>query len=313
MTMTLAEGTLMTSSAHIITGRCAVWALPHTPACAEFARRTIHSVLEPLLPPKLVDDCAIMASELASNAFIWGLRGQSLDEQHAPAAGRSELAIYRRGVESTAEIVITVFDPRSDLEAFDRPTRTPLDALPEKALDESLPNELLDELLAELPDEPLPETLSSEVVDGRHPERWSGQRGLDTVRVLSDGRFGFYRTRSRLGERPVSGKVAWFAAPVAPGTPAASPPPITFDPAEAVKALSDQLEVRGIDHRFPNHSHHRSVLSLRHATVWSDTTTYWWGTGSQTVRYSHADLTEITEQLIRIHEDHECATPRSSV
>jgi hypothetical protein len=302
----------MTSSADIITGRCAVWALPHTPACAEVARRTIHEALGPLLPPRLVNDCAIMASELATNGFVHGLRARNLDDQRAPAAGRSEVAIYRRGSESTAELVITVFDPRPDLDGIGGPTWNPLASLPDKPLDESLPDELLDKLLSELPDEPLPEALSPEVVHGLHPERWSGRRGLDTVRVLSNGNCGFYRTTSRLGKQPVSGKAAWFAVPLAPGSLAAPPQQIGYSPAEAIKRLSSQLAARGIDHMIQNHLHDRSLLSLRHTTVWSDTTVYSWG-GAQRVRLTHSDLTEAVEQLVRIHEDREYSPLRTSL
>jgi hypothetical protein len=313
MTTTLAEGTPMTSSADITTGRCAVWALPHTPACAEVARRTIHSALGPLLPSRLVNDCAIMASELATNGFVHGLRGRSLDDQHAPAAGRSELAIYRRGSESTAELVITVFDPRPDLDAIGGPTRNPLAALPDKPLDATLPDELLDKLPSELPDEPLPETLSSEVVHGLRPERWSGQRGIDTVRALSGGRFGFYRTTSRLGKWPVSGKAAWFAVPLDGSSFTARPPQTTYSPAAAVDALLSQLQARGLKRMIRNNLHDRSVLSLPHCTVWVDATSYTWRTGDLDVRYPHADLVEVVEQLIRINEDHEYATLRTSL
>lgn len=312
MTTTLAEGTLMTSSADIITGRCAVWALPHTPACAEVARLTIHQVLRALLPAQLLNDCAVMASELATNGFVHGLGGRSLDDQHVPDSGRSELAIYRRGPEDNAELVVTVFDPRADLDAIDSPTRNPLDELPDKPLDESLSSEVLDRLLSQLPDEPLPESLSPEVIHGLHPERWSGQRGLDTVRAMSKGHCGFYRTTSRLGREPKSGKAAWFAVPLAPGSLAASPPRIAFGPAEAVEQLSSQLGARGIDHMIHNHLHDRSLLSLRHSTVWSDTATYWWGTGTQAMRHPHADLNEAAEQLVRIHEDREYSQLRTS-
>ncbi len=312
MTTTLAEDTLMTSSADIIAGRCVVWALPHTPACAEVARLTIHRVLRTLLPTPLLHDCAVMASELATNGFVHGLGGRSLDDRHAPDSGRSELAIYRRGRTTNAELVVTVFDPRADIDAIERPTRSPLDELPGKDLDESLPPQVLDRLLSQLPDEPLPESLSPEVIHGLHPGRWSGQRGLDTVRAMSKDRCGFYRTTSRLGREPKSGKVAWFAVPLAPATRAASPPRNAFAPAEAVEQLSSQLGARGIDHMIRNHTHGRSLLSLRHLTVWSDIATYWWGTGHQAVRHPHNDLNEATEQLVRIHQDREYGELRTS-
>jgi anti-sigma regulatory factor (Ser/Thr protein kinase) len=303
MTLTLAEGAQMTSSADIISGRCAVWALPHTAACAAAARTKLREVLQVLLRPSQLDDCVTMVSELATNAFLYGLAGRKLDSRHAPDAGRSELAVYRRGHESNAELVVTVYDPRPDLDSVAEQTKNPLAELPDKSLDERLPAHIIDHLLSQLPDEPLPE--SPEVAQHLHPKLWSGRRGLDTVRELSKNNCGFYRTRSRLGARPVSGKVAWFAVELCLDSLAARPPQAIYSPAEATQALCSQLQARGMTHLIQNDLHDRSVLSLRHSTVWIDTTGYTWRTGAEGVRHPHADLVEVVEQLVRINEDRE--------
>lgn len=325
MTLTLAEGIQMTSSAKIMTGQCAVWALPHTSACAEAARARVREALSTLLPSDRLDDCVLMASELGTNAFLHGLDGLSLEDRYAPDAGRSELAIYRRGPENAAEMVVTVFDPRPDLlPRTAEPISSPLAELPDKELDERLPTDIMDKLLEELPDlvlespadealdEALPE--SPEAAQRLLPQRWSGKRGLDTVRELSEGRYGFYRTTSRLGARPVSGKVAWFAIPLAPDSLAASPPRTAEDPGEAMEMLRSQLEARGIKYMIHNHLDNRSVLSLPHTTVWSYAAAFTWRVDDKApVRLAHADLVETVEQLLRINEDREYSPLRTSL
>ena len=106
MTTTLAGAPIPTPPAMIITGGCPVWPLPHTRACAETARSIVRTALAGLVPDRL-DDCLVMASELATNAWLHGLGGRELDDRQAPIAGRSELAIYRRGPVDGAELVVT--------------------------------------------------------------------------------------------------------------------------------------------------------------------------------------------------------------
>ncbi|WP_345431702.1 hypothetical protein [Actinoallomurus vinaceus] len=249
-----------------------------------------------------------MASELATNAWLHGLRGVELDDRNAPAAGRSELAIYRRGPETAGELVVTVFDPRTDLDAVVAAIpANPLAGLPDKPLQESLPPAAIDQLLRDLPDNSLPGSPAA-VIDGLPPQWWSGRRGLDTVRALSDGRHGFYRTRSRLGAHPVSGKAAWFAIPIPGASLAAKPPTIHLSPFDAVRALRDQLTARGVDGIYHNDLHSESVLSLRHMTVWCRDGSFTWADGSSgAVRVAYSDLTDVVEKILRINEDREYA------
>ncbi|MEV5704799.1 hypothetical protein [Actinoallomurus sp. NPDC052274] len=307
--MTTLPGTpMMSPSALIITGGCPVWPLPHTRSCAEAARSIVRTALADLVPDRL-DDCLVMASEYATNAWLHGLGGREFDNTHAPVVGRSELAIYRRGPEDSAELVVTVFDPRSDLDAVAGAVSVPvLDQLPDKPLNESLPADVLDQLLGDLPDNPLPESPPAAVGE-LPPQWWSGQRGLDTVRALSGGRYGFYRTRSRLGQYRVSGKVAWFTVPISATSLAAKPPAVRLSPAEAVRALRDQLTARGLGGMYHNDLHDRSVLSLRHLTIWCGGENFSWKNGDrEAVRIPYFDLADAVEAIVRISEDHEYLT-----
>lgn len=107
----------VTGSADVLGGGCAVWALPHTRHCAETARARLRDTLTELVPERL-DDCLAMASELTTNAWLHGLGGKELDDRYAPPAGRSEIAVYRRGEGANAELVVTVFDPRPDVDTI---------------------------------------------------------------------------------------------------------------------------------------------------------------------------------------------------
>jgi hypothetical protein len=107
----------ITGSAEVLGGGCAVWALPHSRRCAETARARLRDTLAELVPERL-DDCLTMASELATNAWLHGLGGKDLDDRYAPAAGRSEVAVYRRGQGAGAELVVTVFDPKPDVDTI---------------------------------------------------------------------------------------------------------------------------------------------------------------------------------------------------
>lgn len=273
------------SSAEIISGGAVVAALPHSRACADVARSFVREMLKGLLPERL-GDALVMASELAANAFIHGLGAREIDDHQAPSAARSELAIYRRGAGTGAELVCTVFDPRPNVDAI--PERTPcvLSDLPDKRCDETLPPELLDDLLEQLE---------------------TGNRGLDVVRALSHGRTGFYRTRSRLGNRSVSGKAAWFALPIPAQSPAAWPPADSLSPAQAVKELRSQLDGRGIGRIYDNDLPGQSVLSAPHVTVWCRGQYFMWRTDDVAVRHPFSDVVEVAEQVVRISEDREYA------
>ena len=294
----------MTDSADIVTGQCAVWQLPHTPECAKIARNKIREALSELLPETVVNDCTLMVSELATNGFIHGLGGWSLDDRGEPDVCRSELAIYRRGTGHNAELVITIFDSNADLDAVTGPVPDPLAGLVGNPREEKLAAAVVDERLLKLPDATLPKSPSFEIIRGLRPQQWSGGRGLNTVRELSKGRCGFYRTTSRRGAHP--GKVAWFAIPILAQSPVAHHQHFIFlSPTDALTALRSQLSDRGIDLMIRNDLVDCSVLTLRHSTILVTAHDFTWHSDGEIIRHPHADLTETVEQLIRINEDRE--------
>lgn len=307
MTLTLAEGAPMTSSAEILAGRCAAWVLPHTAECARAARARLKEVLPALGLSAWLADGVTMVSELATNAWLHGLRGVSLDDRHAPMAGRSELAVYRRGTGNAAELVVTVFDPRPSLAWLGARTAGPLSGPADERLDERLPAAEIDRLLGELPDRLLPES-----AEGLAPGRWSGRRGLLAVEELSGGRCGFHRTTSRLGVGPASGKAAWFAIPLDGDPAAARPPQAAYSPAGAAALLRSQLHARGVPHIVQTNGDDRSALTLPHATVWADSVGFRWREDTRAVDawLPHADLAETVERLVRINEDHAYSATR---
>jgi hypothetical protein len=283
--MTVAEGAPTLSSAEIMSGGAVVAALPRTRACADVARSFVREVLKGLLPERL-GDALVMTSELAANAFIHGLGAREADDRQEPSATRSEVAIYRRGAGADAELVCTVFDPRPNVDAIPESAPCILSGIPDKRSDETLPPDILDDLLQQLE---------------------TGKRGLDVVRTLSNGRTGFYRTRSRLGVRPVSGKAAWFALPIPAQSPAAWPPANSLSPAQAVKELRSQLDCRGIGRMYHSDLPGQSVLSAPHVTIWCRGRHFMWRADDVAVRYAFTDLIEAAEQVVRISEDREYA------
>jgi anti-sigma regulatory factor (Ser/Thr protein kinase) len=94
---------------NIQSGRCSAWTLPPDETCARTARVIITAALTALdLPGHTIDDAATMASELATNGLLHGLRASA-----APAEGPLELWLYHR-TEPVAELVCKLFDPRRD-------------------------------------------------------------------------------------------------------------------------------------------------------------------------------------------------------
>lgn len=283
--MNLAEGAPLANVAEIMSGNAVVVALPRTRACSDMARSVLGEILKGLVPERLADGL-VMASELTANAFIHGLGAREFEGRHGLLAERSELTLYRRGAGPNAELVCTVFDPNPDV-----------DGIPPQ-----VPN-----VLAGAPDIPADETLPPEILDGLLEQLETGGRGLDVVRNLSDGRFGFYRTRSRFGERPISGKAAWFALPISVNSPAAWPSATSLSPAQAVKELRNQLDVRGVGRMYHSDLPGHSVLSVPHVTIWCRDRFFMWRANDVATRYPYCDLIEAAEQVVRIGEDIEYA------
>ncbi len=89
----------------VLPGSCHVWPLPADAACAAVARRIFReAAAEVGLGPDLLDDCILMASELAANTLH--ARATHADP---PSAG-SELWLYLRGIGLRRELVCKIFD-----------------------------------------------------------------------------------------------------------------------------------------------------------------------------------------------------------
>jgi hypothetical protein len=133
-------------------------------------------------------------------------------------------------------------------------------------------------------------------------------RGLRVVSELSDGRWGHHLTRARLGRWKVQGKVVWFALPV-PTTRAAAAlgqPQVTA--CQAAKELEEMLTDRGIGRRLVRSEESAAdiaVLSVRcDLTAWCRSgAVSWTTTGGEYERRAFIDLTEVTEQIVRTHEE----------
>ncbi|MBC6462744.1 ATP-binding protein [Actinomadura sp. HBU206391] len=270
-------------SASIRAWDCAAWWLPHNETCNAVARHYVRETFNELgLARTLVDDCLTMLSELVTNAFVHGLGGKSLDERHAPSSGRCELWLYRRGQAPHTELVCKVFDPQSDWPIPKPPAHDVLDLLPELELSATPSMEALDAILPGLQD---------------------GARGLDLVRTLSHGRTGFHRTRSRLGQWPVPGKVAWFSLPIPGPSQLTEPPRVEVTAPQASQQLKEQLLVRGID-TIRNAERDHAVLSVRRGlTVWCHDNAFRWHVDGTSVRRPYAEITDVTETIVALHED----------
>ena len=172
-------------------GACRVWPLPADATCAAVARQVFRDAAEETgLEPELLDDCILMASELAANTLharaVAGTGGggdqlvsvsqdmggelvTSTSPPPRPSA-LPEIWLYLRGLGIRRELVCKVFDSCRGWRHGSVPSASPV---------------------------------SAQAVAGR---------GLQIVHELSRGRWGHHPTRGRLGARH-GGKAVWFAVP----------------------------------------------------------------------------------------------------
>lgn len=133
-------------------------------------------------------------------------------------------------------------------------------------------------------------------------------RGLRVVSELSGGRWGHHLTRGRLGRWKVQGKVVWFAVPISEARGAARLGRYQLTACQAAKELEELLVERGIGRRLVRSEESVSdiaVLSIRaDLTVWCrGGTLSWTASDGITERRVFADMTEVTEQIVRLHEE----------
>jgi len=285
-------------------GYCQAWSLPADATCASVARQVFRdAVCEVGLEPGLLDDCILMASELAANTLhaqaVAGVGGggnrlvsvtADVEGEHMisadpapPPSGGPELWLYLRGLGVCRELVCKVFDGyRGWRHGFP----------------------------------PSPSSASLQAVTGR---------GLQIVHELSGGRWGHHPTRARLGGLGRRGKAVWFAvpAPLAHARLAdvtglraythsadvtATRASERLSARQAARELEAMLSERGFAGRMLRADQpacDMSVLSVGHGlTLWCRSGVVSLAThrGSH-LRWNYADLVEAAEQTVSHWEE----------
>jgi hypothetical protein len=308
----------------VLPGSCHTWSLPADATCAAVARQIFRDTAgEVGLEPDILDDCILMASELAANtlharaipaaplltagtprAVPPGPRlaantphpraapGDPARASAAPADpphASSELWLYLRGLGLRRELVCKIFDSRRGWRHGSPPTAA---------------------------------SAPVQAVTGR---------GLQLVHELSGGRWGHHPTRARLGGWGVRGKAVWFAVPaplaharladVTGLTAYTRSADVTATRAserlsarQAARELETMLDERGFAGqllRADQPASDLAVLSVcRGLNVWCRS-----GAVSLTTpegprgRWDYADLVEAAEQTVRRHEELDLSGP----
>jgi hypothetical protein len=292
-------------------GSCNAWPLPADATCATVARQVFRDAVSGVgLEPGLLDDCVLMASELAANTLharaVAGTGGggdrlvsvaPDMGGEPISAAGPAthgaavaktvpgcpELWLYLRGVGIRRELVCKIFDCCRGWRHGSAPSAA---------------------------------RASAQAVAGR---------GLQIVHELSGGRWGHHPTRARLGGWGLRGKAVWFAVP-APLAHArlmdvtglraytlsadvsATRANERLSARQAARELETMLDERGFRGRLvraDQPASDMSVLSVcRGLTVWCRS-----GVVSLTTpeggreRWNYADLVEAAEQTVRRYEE----------
>lgn len=248
-------------------GSCQAWPLPLDPSCAGVARRLFRgSVAELGLHGDLVHDGVTMVSELAANTLHAQNNVEFDGSRQRPITGSPEMWTYLRSCPTGYEIVCKVFDSQRGWKSGAPPD---------------------------------PSRVTLESVNGR---------GLRVVSELSDGRWGHHLTRARLGRWKVQGKVVWFALPVPAARAVAALGHEPPSACQAAKELEDLFVDRGIGRGLvcsDEPAADIAVLSVRaDLTVWCRNRAVSWTTsGGKYERRQFSDLTEVSEQIVRAHEE----------
>jgi hypothetical protein len=315
-------------------GSCHAWPLPADATCATVARQVFRDAVSGVgLEPDLLDDCVLMASELAANTLHaralagTGGGGDRLVSV-APDMGGEPISTAGPATHSAATPPDTV--PPAD-------TVSPADTVtPPATAARLVPG--CPELWLYLRGLGIRRELVCKVFDcyrgWRHgcapsASRASAQavagRGLQIVHELSGGRWGHHPTRARLGGWGLRGKAVWFAVP-APLAHArlmdvtglraytlsadvsATRANERLSARQAARELETMLDERGFHGRLvraDQPASDMSVLSVcRGLTVWCRS-----GVVSLTTpeggreRWNYADLVEAAEQTVRRYEE----------
>jgi hypothetical protein len=306
-------------------GSCHAWPLPADATCATVARQVFRDVVSEVgLEADLLDDCILMASELAANTLharaVAGTGGggdrfvsvaPDMGGKPMPSAGPApqtsqipptpqipeepagftgaltgcpELWLYLRGLGARRELVCKVFDCYRGWRHGSAPSAA---------------------------------RVSAQAVAGR---------GLQIVHELSRGRWGYHPTRARLGGWGVRGKAVWFAVPaplaharlmdvtglhaytLSADVTATSRASERLSARQAARELEAMLDERGFGGRLvraDQPASDMSVLSVcRGLTVWcrSGFISLTSAEGDRE-RWGYADLVEAAEQTVRRYEE----------
>jgi hypothetical protein len=315
-------------------GNCQAWSLPADATCASVARQVFRdAVSEVGLEPDLLDDCILMASELAANTL----------HAHAVAGvggGGNRLASVAADLEGEQEISAdpaprepqTQQTPQAPHTPQD-PSSTPAPPAPRTPQDDEPPQDQCGpelwlylrglgarrELVCKVFDcvrgwrhgsPPSPASASIQAVTGR---------GLQIVHELSGGRWGHHPTRARLGGWGRRGKAVWFAVPAplaharladATGLYAytlsadvtATRASERLSARQAARELEAMLSERGFGRllRADQPTSDLSVLSVgRGLTIWCRSGVVSLSTpGGASLRWNYADLVEAAEHTV---------------
>ncbi len=317
-------------------GSCHAWPLPADATCATVARQVFRDAVSGVgLDPDLLDDCVLMASELAANTLharaVAGLGGggdllvsvaPDMGGEQVTPAGPAPLGAATRPGAETLPGTVTL-----QRTATTRGAAEPGETIP------GCP-----ELWLYLRGLGIRRELVCKVFDcyrgwrhGSAPSasRASAQavagRGLQIVHELSAGRWGHHLTRARLGGWGLRGKAVWFAVP-APLAHArlvdvtglraytlsadvtATRANERLSARQAATKLQALLAERGFAGRLvraDQPASDMSVLSVCHGlTVWCRSGVVSLNTpeGSRE-RWNYADLVEAAEQTVRRYEE----------
>jgi hypothetical protein len=142
---------------------------------------------------------------------------------------------------------------------------------------------------------------------GAQPEAVDG-RGLQVVAGLSDGRWGYHLTRSRLGHWNVPGKAVWFAQPLQAGCVPARLKRARLLPWQVSRELEVMLAARGLGDgllRAGEAGTGISVLSVRRGlTVWClPNTVMWRASNGIYEQRTLTDLEDTAERIVSLCEE----------
>jgi hypothetical protein len=305
----------------MLAGSCHASPLPADATCAAVARQVFRDMVsEAGLEPGLLDDCILMASELAANTLharagagaggggdqlmsiapdVGGelITSASPPPPPTPPAASPELWLYLRGLGVRRELVCKVFDSARGWRHGSAPSAS------------------------------------------RVPAQAVAGRGLQIVHELSRGRWGHHPTRARLGGwglggwglggSGLGGKAVWFAVP-APLAHArlvdvtglraythsadvtAARAKGRLSARQAARELEKMLAERGFTVRLVRTGQPAAgmpVLSAsRGLTVWCRSGAVSLTASESDQWWNYADLVEAAEQLVRRHEELELGT-----